>query len=817
MTEKSVLLDERHRDHLHTCGISDDVIAQRGYRSIAPGSIHDWRQLAPATHKDELLRRILHDGALAFPLFRCGNPEPYCWVLRPDTPRVKAGKPVKYEYPQYTNNIFDALPGYGAALADHRVDLWLTEGAKKADALATAYGHKIVPLNENGVWGWRSKATGLIDDLYNIVWEGRRVIIAPDGDVRHNRQVLRAIQRTVHLLVARGVREILICLLPQQKDDTKLGIDDYLGQGHTTQDLERHLVELEAIEHSARIVLMKHPQTGTPLYLPKDYDIQNKTLVKTRRNETTPLYTGIIGITALSKNLHTDEEQACVFWNGHGPHTEMIISRADLADTRGCSRQLAAKGAAIHPTNAKSLSTYLVEFIEENREQLPRMDYVERLGLIPQDDRKDRTPGLVLPAGTVGMDQPVRYQGREIRVGTDHDAYKNVLREVCNWSNTHVFWAVFALGLAGPLLARILAERNPVVYLTGTSGSGKTTLIQYTLGCYGKPTTTPLQHQCGSGTTTRVGMQQALTVTNGVPIFFDDVHMIEQKDALRIAGLIYDFANGQLRSYGTPDQKGGGGQNLAGTLFLAGEIVPVFDHAGTLSRTLLINCLQHLPLGVAAKSVEGLRRAQVLRTAWETNNGAGMFGLEICERAWAHWDTFTQDVAAFEQHPATDSLQAWRRIFAIAAATVNLTLKTIGMSKDVADMVQSWSEMYEGGQQQRDPADETFDRLITMLIQSEQSDNGTHAAAATWRFLHYERKLVAVQRVGDRYWRVLTTSPQFKILVGPFAVDQFGKNWLDQNLITVHTGGQISKRVFVHTGYAQCILLPDSHFRNNEL
>ena len=45
--------------------------------------------------------------------------------------------------------------------------------------------------------------------------------------------------------------------------------------------------------------------------------------------------------------------------------------------------------------------------------------------------------------------------------------------------------------------------------------------------------------------------------------------------------------------------------------------------------------------------------------------------------------------------------------------------------------------MYEGGQQQRDPADETFDRLITMLIQSEQSDNGTHAAAATWRFLHY--------------------------------------------------------------------------------
>ncbi len=294
-----ISLAPQHAQQLAASAIDSAIIAARGYISIPPGSVYDWRQItAPHhLHSDTLLKRILHQGALAYPLYRLGQPEAFTWVLRPDLPRINGdGKPVKYEYPTGVENIFDLLPDYAAALADPSVPIWLTEGCKKADALATAYGSTIVPINLNGVYGWRStNAHGgktAVVDMELIAWEGRRVVIAPDGDARFNKGVQGAVQRLGRLLLARyGVAEVSVLYLPQQASDSKIGVDDYLGQGHTITDLEANLTSLGAVAASACVPLLAHPDTGEKLYLPPGYDVKAQTIIRrdARGNEL-PIY-----------------------------------------------------------------------------------------------------------------------------------------------------------------------------------------------------------------------------------------------------------------------------------------------------------------------------------------------------------------------------------------------------------------------------------------------------------------------------------------------------------------------------------------------
>ena len=96
-------LSPAHLTQLRSSAISPDVMAARGYHSIIPGDIQGWRNLAGDIHSDDMLKKVLHLGALAFPLFRVGEEKPFTWILRPDLPRTnKDGKAIKYEYPRST-------------------------------------------------------------------------------------------------------------------------------------------------------------------------------------------------------------------------------------------------------------------------------------------------------------------------------------------------------------------------------------------------------------------------------------------------------------------------------------------------------------------------------------------------------------------------------------------------------------------------------------------------------------------------------------------------------------------------------------------
>ena len=600
-----------HADQLQQSAISQEIISARGYRSIAPGAIDEWRDAAGDVHSDELLRKVLHQGGLAFPLYRVAGESPFTWVLRPDLPRTnKDGKPIKYEYPRYVSNILDVLPRYKDALGDPNIPLWITEGCKKADALASAYGAGIVPVNENGVWGWRTKGK-LLDDFSRIVWEGRRVIVAPDGDVRHNKAVYQAVQRSARLFIAWGAAEVRILLLPCEKDGPKIGVDDYLGGGHTTAEVESHLVDLATVGEQARVSLMKHPTTGAPLFLPPGYE-----------------------------------------------------------------------------TN-------------------------------------------------------------------------------------------------------------------------------FATGCYGNPLLKPLRVQCASKGTTTKGILQTIAQVNGVPMHLEDTHLLMAREPDNFAGLIYDFANGQLRTYGQLNQQAGGGGALGGTLICTGEATPEFTYEGSQRRVLLINCKKWWPLGAEPKSDEGGRRAGILASAWL--GGAGLWGHQTCETIWANWENYRRESLLLAADPTLSDLQAWRLPLAAASIALRIGMHQFGLEIDWMRLLMEWGQLYCEGQRERDPSRETFEKALIMLSQCELVDNSDfaegHKIAPSWQWLHYERKMVAARRVGDPYWRVLSTSPQWRAVVGVGAVDMFGDDWLKNGFILPpKRAGRVSDSY--HTGPGkgslQCILVPDS-------
>jgi hypothetical protein len=780
-----------HAAQLAASAIAKHVINARGYQSIAPGAVQPAFVLTGGAYSKTLLKEILHKGALAFPVYRLGAPTPYAWVLRPEMPRHRDdGKAIKYEWPRDTPNIFDVLPCYRDAINDPTIPIWITEGAKKADALASAYGPTIVPINENGVWGWRGRGAkggkAALPDMELIAWEGRQVVIAPDGDVKNNDKVRLAVQRLARLLIARGVGELQICYLPQARGAAKLGIDDYLAAGHTPAELDSLLVPLDAVANGARVPFGTHPETKGELMLPAGYDVRNQTIYQVDEGRMPrKVYSGAIYVAETGTDMATGERSAVIRWNGRGTdHGELTIPYAALSDTKTFGNLAGGQGAALGPKNIKDVMQFLVEFTQENRETLPHRAHTDRLGLI--------RGGLVLPAGAIGFDEAVRYIGRPVvQVGADADAYPAAIRQLLNWANTWPAWLVVGLSLAAPAIARLKLRRNPVLYLSGPSGSSKTTIGQFATGCWGDPTRSPLRVE--SGRTTPAGIFQTLEHLGSLPALVDEAHTVPEPKRLELA--CYGFANGQTYTKGGADGKARGGETIGGVLLLAGEALPEFKHAGSRLRVLWADTGLYPPLGTEARSDEGKHRAAQLERAWAV--GAGLLGREVAARIWADWGGFVADVRALQADVALVPLGPWAEPLAAAAAALNVVFRAVGVtsihlpdpSTWVASLLDAWAAMLLSGQHETDPALDAWEGLITMLAQGRRGDDGYETAGsyvpAQWEYIEADRGggVIACRKAGDSFWRVLTSTPQFKERVGPAAVQLYGQTWLKRGLV----------------------------------
>jgi hypothetical protein len=232
-------LSDKHLTMLRDgSGIADDVIEARGYRTITDAKDLSAKGFSPAQCRVPGLLLPLHttDG---------GNGQ---YVYRPDNPRIhedrskrevdgsRPNKVIKYEMPKGAGIRLDCPPICQPQLADPHVSLWITEGQKKADALASR-GQCVVALL--GVWNFKGKnkfgASTFLADWDYIALKDRIVRIVFDSDVMGKPEIHKALRRLTEHLQRKGAH-VEAVYLPAGSGG-KVGVDDWLVLGHTVEEL----------------------------------------------------------------------------------------------------------------------------------------------------------------------------------------------------------------------------------------------------------------------------------------------------------------------------------------------------------------------------------------------------------------------------------------------------------------------------------------------------------------------------------------------------------------------------------------------------
>ena len=178
-------LTETHKKRLiEESGISPGVVEKRGYRTVEK--------------KAELKRLGFSETRCSVPglLIPIYNPsgDIVLYQYRPDEPRIKDGKPVKYETPSGSRMTLDVHPFAREMLGDPNVPLLITEGIKKGDALVSRGLCAVALL---GVWNWRGTnergGKGILPDWNYMALNGRQVYIVFDSDVMLKPGVYKAL------------------------------------------------------------------------------------------------------------------------------------------------------------------------------------------------------------------------------------------------------------------------------------------------------------------------------------------------------------------------------------------------------------------------------------------------------------------------------------------------------------------------------------------------------------------------------------------------------------------------------------------------
>src|SRR5215218_7495941 len=216
-------LDYRWREVTEESAIAPAVAWERGYYL---------EKTKAALKRIGFGRSQQRAPALVIPRFSpCGEPIPP--QIKPHNPLVEErngkSRPRKYETPAGTPVRLSVPPRAVPMMRDVQRTLYITEGDKKADALASV-GECCISLQ--GVECWR-----VLEDWEEVKLYGREVVIAFDADVMVNPNVQKALRRLAAFLRERGAL-VKYFLWPERYRGTKTGIDDYLAAGGNVLELK---------------------------------------------------------------------------------------------------------------------------------------------------------------------------------------------------------------------------------------------------------------------------------------------------------------------------------------------------------------------------------------------------------------------------------------------------------------------------------------------------------------------------------------------------------------------------------------------------
>jgi len=202
------MLRPEHMQMLRSSAIDDNVIKAREYESITA--------MESEVYGFAEYQRL---GGLLIPLWSVdGHVKGY--QLRPDNPRIntKNGKPIKYETPLGQPNQLDVNPLMQERVRLARQAIFVSEGSKKIDSLAS----KGIPaLGLSGVWNWLGKTPQGVQSMPLGDWEdvsikGSLFIIAFDNDIYYNKSVYAAMRRLANFLKYKQAYQVRILRLPEK-------------------------------------------------------------------------------------------------------------------------------------------------------------------------------------------------------------------------------------------------------------------------------------------------------------------------------------------------------------------------------------------------------------------------------------------------------------------------------------------------------------------------------------------------------------------------------------------------------------------------
>lgn len=227
-TQVSAELSKQHEAMLlEESGIDACLVVARGYRTVESKSELERLGFGRAQRNVPALLIPIYDA----------NGEVVLYQSRPDEPRIKSGKPIKYETPGGKHMALDVHPMARDTLGDPSLPLFVTEGVKKGDALVS---RGLCAISIIGVWNWRgTNSQGgktVLADWEHVALNGRPIYVVFDSDVMLKPAVHKALVRLKGFLEKRGAKVALV-YLPSGEGAIKQGVDDYLASGGTVDDL----------------------------------------------------------------------------------------------------------------------------------------------------------------------------------------------------------------------------------------------------------------------------------------------------------------------------------------------------------------------------------------------------------------------------------------------------------------------------------------------------------------------------------------------------------------------------------------------------
>ena len=534
---------------------------------------------------------------------------------RPDEPRSKGGKTVKYETPFGTTMAVDVPPSCRAALQNPKIDLFITEGVKKGDA-AASQGLCCIALL--GVWNFRgTNGNGgktVLPDFESIALNDRRVFVAFDSDVMTKPQVAKALERLGGFLESRGAVVQYIYLSPNATG-AKVGLDDYFAEGNKVVDLmllaQAELRRSPKSESAAPPI----PYSATPYGIVYEKDTRDGPTEVLLANFTAEIVADVHRDDGAEESRNFD-----ILIKLGSVERTVTVTHDEFFSMTWPTKYLGCQAIVQPGLSIRDHLRAAVQFLSPNAEKRTVFTHTcwRTIDGSPVFLSAGQPIGPVGPGGTVTTEYlgPLaRYTLPLPPVGTEAvAAYRSVLKLTEGLAPDHI-----ALALLGAVFRAPLGDANFVVHITGGTGTMKSEMAALHQQFYGAG----MNARClpGNWSSTANALCEAAFLAKDCILVIDDfapnggpqdVSSLHQKAERVIRGAGNGVGRGRLNANVTLRAERppralilSTGEEIPRGHSIRGRMITIEVSRGDVSTQVLTECQRFAAEGVFARSMSG--------------------------------------------------------------------------------------------------------------------------------------------------------------------------------------------------------------------